>query len=193
MLHDWDVADCRTLVGRCASALPPGGQLLIHDVFLNDDHDGPVPIALYSAALFRLTEGRAYSAAGEYRGWLREAGLGSARSRRRSSIAGFSPVSNPVRPVKTSSQIGGHWVLSKALPEPSQHVAARSDRFVSSGSFWVYSLSGATHNAMMIAATDIRRGMVITMEGTNFVVVDFAHHTPATFAPMVQTKLRNIE
>lgn len=74
VLHDWDVADCRTLVGRCASALPPGGQLLIHDVFLNDDHDGPVPIALYSAALFRLTEGRAYSA-GEYRGWLLEAGL----------------------------------------------------------------------------------------------------------------------
>jgi hypothetical protein len=34
-------------------------------------HDGPLPIALYSAARFSLTEGRAYSA-GEYRGWLRE-------------------------------------------------------------------------------------------------------------------------
>lgn len=74
ILHDWDVAECRTLIGRCASALPPGGQLLIHDVFLNDALDGPLPIALYSAALFRLTEGRAYSAA-EYRSWLIEAGL----------------------------------------------------------------------------------------------------------------------
>lgn len=74
VLHDWDVPECRTLVQRCAGALPEGGQLLIHDVFLNDALDGPLPIALYSAALFRLTEGRAYSAA-EYRGWMTEAGL----------------------------------------------------------------------------------------------------------------------
>jgi hypothetical protein len=31
-------------------------------------------VALYSAALFSLTEGRAYSAA-EFQGWLRAAGL----------------------------------------------------------------------------------------------------------------------
>lgn len=74
VLHDWDVPECRAIVARIAAALPPGGRLLIHDVFLNDALDGPLPIALYSAALFRLTEGRAYSA-GEYRGWLDEAGL----------------------------------------------------------------------------------------------------------------------
>jgi hypothetical protein len=74
VLHDWDVHECRAVLGRCAAALPPGGRLLIHDVFLNDALDGPLPVALYSAALFSLTEGRAYSAA-EYRGWLREAGL----------------------------------------------------------------------------------------------------------------------
>ena len=45
---------------------------------------------------------------------------------------------------------------------------------------------------MMIKATDIRRGMVITMEGANFVVVDFAHHTPGNLRAMVQTKLRNM-
>jgi SAM-dependent methyltransferase len=74
ILHDWDVPQCRELTQRCARALPAGGKLLIHDVFLNDNHDGPLAIALYSAALFAQTEGRAYSAA-EYRGWLREAGL----------------------------------------------------------------------------------------------------------------------
>jgi SAM-dependent methyltransferase len=74
VLHDWDVPTCRTLVARCADALGQGGRLLIHDVFLNDAHDGPLPVALYSATLFALTEGRAYSAA-EYRGWLAEAGL----------------------------------------------------------------------------------------------------------------------
>ncbi len=74
ILHDWDVPECRVLIGRCADALPPGGRLLIHDVFLDDALDGPLPIALYSASLFTLTEGRAYSAA-EYRSWLAGAGL----------------------------------------------------------------------------------------------------------------------
>jgi hypothetical protein len=74
VLHDWDVPECRLLLARCANALPRGGRLLIHDVFLNDALVGPLPIALYSAALFTLTEGRAYSPA-EYRGWCAEVGL----------------------------------------------------------------------------------------------------------------------
>lgn len=74
VLHDWDVPECEALLRQCASALPRDGQLLIHDAFLNDALDGPLPIALYSAALFNITEGRAYSAA-EYRKMLATAGL----------------------------------------------------------------------------------------------------------------------
>ncbi len=74
VLHDWDVPECRALIRRCAAALPAGGRLLIHDVFLNDALDGPLPVALYSAALFTMTEGRAYSAA-EYGAWLAAEGL----------------------------------------------------------------------------------------------------------------------
>jgi hypothetical protein len=74
ILHDWDVRENLALIHRCARALPSGGRLFIHDVFLSDALDGPLPIALYSAALFTLTEGRAYSAA-EYRSWLLAAGL----------------------------------------------------------------------------------------------------------------------
>ncbi len=74
VLHDWDVPQCRELVQRCAVDVKPGGRLLIHDVMLNDELDGPLEIALYSAALFTLTEGRAYSAK-EFRTWLEEAGL----------------------------------------------------------------------------------------------------------------------
>jgi SAM-dependent methyltransferase len=77
ILHDWDVPDSKALVARLAAALPPAGQLLIHDVFLNDALDGPLAVALYSANLFCLTEGRAYSAA-EYRAWLLEARLSPA-------------------------------------------------------------------------------------------------------------------
>ena len=74
ILHDWDVAECQTLVDRCAMSLNPGGRLVIHDVLLNDELDGPLPIALYSAALFTFTEGRAYSAA-EFNRMLTNAGL----------------------------------------------------------------------------------------------------------------------
>ncbi|PQO26503.1 methyltransferase [Blastopirellula marina] len=74
ILHDWDKPECQQLVDRCAQILPPGGRLLIHDVFLNDALDGPLPVALYSASLFSFTEGRAYSG-GEYREMLTAAGL----------------------------------------------------------------------------------------------------------------------
>ena len=76
VLHDWDLPECRRLIASCAEVLESGGRLLIHDVFLDDDLGGPLPIALYSAALFSFTEGRAYSGA-EYRQWLGEAGLKS--------------------------------------------------------------------------------------------------------------------
>ena len=74
VLHDWGVTACRELVRRCAAVLALGGRLIVHDVLLNDQLDGPLPVALYSAALFTLTEGRAYSRR-EYAEWLEEAGL----------------------------------------------------------------------------------------------------------------------
>jgi predicted O-methyltransferase YrrM len=74
VLHDWDFPECKKLINRSAAALRDQGRLLIHDVFLSDALDGPLPIALYSAALFTLTEGRAYSAA-EYRVMLADANL----------------------------------------------------------------------------------------------------------------------
>ncbi|MHC4994931.1 MAG: methyltransferase [Planctomycetota bacterium] len=74
VLHDWDKPQCVDLVQRCADTLPASGRVVIHDVFLSDAMDGPLPIALYSASLFSLTEGRAYSAA-EYRDMLTAVGL----------------------------------------------------------------------------------------------------------------------
>ena len=53
-----------------------------------------MPIALYSASLFRLTEGRAYSAQ-EYRGWLEDAGLVVSRRAGRSKLHFLNPL--PIR------------------------------------------------------------------------------------------------
>lgn len=74
ILHDWDLSTNHDILSRCHEALAPGGRVFIHDVFLNDGLDGPLAESLYSAALFSLTEGRAYSRS-EYRGMLRAAGF----------------------------------------------------------------------------------------------------------------------
>jgi ubiquinone/menaquinone biosynthesis C-methylase UbiE len=74
MLQNWDIPDAKILIRRAAAALPTGGRLLVHDVFLNDALDGPLALALFSAQLFCMTEGRVYSAA-EHRGWLNESGF----------------------------------------------------------------------------------------------------------------------
>jgi SAM-dependent methyltransferase len=74
VLHDWDVAESERLVALGGGALAEGGQLILHDYFLNDRMDGPLAVALQSAALFCATQGRVYSGA-ECAAWLRRAGL----------------------------------------------------------------------------------------------------------------------
>ena len=74
LFHDWPTPTCQLLAHRFASALRPGGELWVHDAFLNDALDGPLPVTDYSAQLFWGTKGRCYSRA-EYRGWFTEAGL----------------------------------------------------------------------------------------------------------------------
>ncbi|MBI1322878.1 methyltransferase [bacterium] len=63
ILHDWDLPEVDHLLRHWLGQSRHGARLILHDVFLNDALDGPLPIALYSADLFLLTEGRAYSRA----------------------------------------------------------------------------------------------------------------------------------
>ncbi|WP_128548011.1 methyltransferase [Larkinella soli] len=74
LFHDWPTETCEELARRFAEAVRPGGELWVHDAFLNDDLSGPLAVTDYSAQLFWNTKGRAYSRR-EYRGWLRQAGL----------------------------------------------------------------------------------------------------------------------
>ncbi len=74
LFHDWPQATCRMLASRFGDTLNPGGQLWVHDAFLNDTLDGPLPVTDYSAQLFWVTKGRCYSRR-EYREWFSAAGL----------------------------------------------------------------------------------------------------------------------
>ena len=74
VFHDWPTETCAALAHRLAAVLKPGGELWIHDAFLQDSLDGPLAVTDYSAQLFWVTKGRAYSRA-EYRAWMAQAGL----------------------------------------------------------------------------------------------------------------------
>ena len=74
VLHDWDEPDCRRLLGLSAAALPAGGRMLIHDMFLDDDKSGPLWAAEYSVLLSTVTQGRLYAAA-EIAAWLAPLGF----------------------------------------------------------------------------------------------------------------------
>lgn len=74
LFHDWPTVTCEMLAQKFAGALNPGGELWIHDSFLDDTLDGPIAVTDYSAMLFLGTKGRAYSRK-EYRNWLSKAGL----------------------------------------------------------------------------------------------------------------------
>lgn len=74
LFHDWPTETCRLLAHRFAAAIRPGGELWVHDAFLNDTLDGTLAVTDYSAQLFWNTKGRVYSRR-EYRNWFTEAEL----------------------------------------------------------------------------------------------------------------------
>jgi hypothetical protein len=74
LFHDWPEEVCIPLAKKFADTVNPGGELWVHDAFLEDTLDGPQTVTDYSAMLFLGTKGRAYSRK-EYRTWLSDAGL----------------------------------------------------------------------------------------------------------------------
>jgi hypothetical protein len=74
VLHDWDFPELEQLLLKSAEYLSSGGLLVIHDAFINDAKDGPLPVAEYSALLMNITQGKCYSAA-EYGNILNRLGF----------------------------------------------------------------------------------------------------------------------
>ncbi|MGD0812732.1 MAG: methyltransferase [Verrucomicrobiota bacterium] len=74
VLHDWDEARVKLLLGKSFAALPSGGMVVIHDAHINGDKTGPLPVAAYSALLMTITEGKCYSET-EMTDCLRETGF----------------------------------------------------------------------------------------------------------------------
>jgi 3-hydroxy-5-methyl-1-naphthoate 3-O-methyltransferase len=62
VFHDWDPDRRDELTSRTFSALPPGGRIYLHEMLLDDAHDGPLPPALFSVMMLG-TRGKQFSAA----------------------------------------------------------------------------------------------------------------------------------
>ncbi|MBV8083508.1 MAG: ubiquinone/menaquinone biosynthesis protein [Chloroflexi bacterium] len=75
VFHDWDAERCRDLARLAFAALPPGGRIYLHEMLLNDEHDGPLTAALFSLLMCLGTRGKQFSA-GDLQMLLGEAGFG---------------------------------------------------------------------------------------------------------------------
>ena len=74
IFHDWSDETCRLLARRSFEALPPGGRILLHEMLMDDDGAGPLPVAAFSLLMLIGTKGRQYSLP-ELRDFLEGAGF----------------------------------------------------------------------------------------------------------------------
>jgi acetylserotonin N-methyltransferase len=79
VLHDWDPRRCDELLQRSLAALPPAGRIYLHEILLNDTHDGPLEAALFSVMMLG-TRGKQFSAV-ELETMLADAGFVDTRVR----------------------------------------------------------------------------------------------------------------
>ena len=62
ILHDWDFETASLLVQKVFEALAPGGRILVHEMLLDDSHDGPARSAAFSFFMLLGTKGQQYTA-----------------------------------------------------------------------------------------------------------------------------------
>ena len=62
ILHDWDLETASMLIKKAYDALPAGGQILIHEMLLDDTHDGPPTAAAFSFYMLVGTKGQQFTA-----------------------------------------------------------------------------------------------------------------------------------
>jgi acetylserotonin N-methyltransferase len=72
--HDWNVRTCQWLAARAFEALPSGGRILLHEMLLDDDGNGPVTAASFSMLMLLATQGQQFTF-GELKGMLEGAGF----------------------------------------------------------------------------------------------------------------------
>ena len=71
--HDWNFRTCAWLAARAYETLPRGGRIMLHEALLDDDGNGPPPIAAFSMLMLLATQGQQFTFA-ELKALLEHAG-----------------------------------------------------------------------------------------------------------------------
>lgn len=75
VIHDWEPDQVAGIIAKAFTALEAGGQIAIHDVFIDPDDESTFTAAAeYSALLMKYTQGRAYTIT-EVRDFVERAGF----------------------------------------------------------------------------------------------------------------------
>ena len=74
VIHSNSPEECRGLIKKTAAVMEPGGLMMIHDFFLDEDMAGPLFPALFSLNMLINNQGRSYSEK-ETREMMSDAGL----------------------------------------------------------------------------------------------------------------------
>jgi O-methyltransferase domain/Dimerisation domain len=75
ILHDWNLAEKKMLVGKAYSALPPGGALVVYDSLIDDDRSQNAFGLLMSLNMLIETPGGFDYTSADCIGWMKEAGF----------------------------------------------------------------------------------------------------------------------
>jgi acetylserotonin N-methyltransferase len=72
--HDWNVRTCQWLAARAYETLPSGGRILLHEMLLDENGDGPLTAASFSMLMLLATQGQQFTF-GELKAILEGAGF----------------------------------------------------------------------------------------------------------------------
>lgn len=79
VLHDWDLATKRMLIGKAHAVLPPGGSLIVYEMLIDDERRTHLPGLLMSLNMLIETRGGFDFTGTDCIGWMREAGFRDGR------------------------------------------------------------------------------------------------------------------
>ncbi|WP_368669901.1 methyltransferase [Beijerinckia sp. L45] len=79
VLHDWDLAQRKLLLGKAFAALPEGGALIVYDAMIDDDRRENTFALLMSLNMLIETKGGSDYTAADCESWIREAGFSAVR------------------------------------------------------------------------------------------------------------------
>jgi hypothetical protein len=80
ILHDWNLADKKMLIGKAFEALNPGGALVVYDALIDDDRSQNAFGLLMSLNMLIETPGGFDYTSADCIGWMKEAGFREAHA-----------------------------------------------------------------------------------------------------------------